>query len=51
MVMTQGLLTHACVQKIPCVFQISVPNLGYLQGNIGQEVSECVAVDVLSHAH
>ncbi|CDO57215.1 similar to Saccharomyces cerevisiae YOL146W PSF3 Subunit of the GINS complex [Geotrichum candidum] len=25
-------------QKIPSTFQLSVPNLGYLQGNIGQEV-------------
>lgn len=33
----QTLILHAC-QKVPCTFELTVPGLGYLDGNTGQDV-------------
>ena len=38
------ILTDA--QKVPCTFDLTVPGLGYLSGNIGEDVKEGFKVEV-----
>lgn len=31
-------VTLTAYQKVPCTFELTVPNMGYLQGNPGEDV-------------
>jgi hypothetical protein len=46
-----AILTDA--QKVPCTFELTVPGLGYLEGNISGEVARpfCVSRNQPTHAH
>ncbi|KAK8215362.1 DNA replication protein [Zalaria obscura] len=39
-----AILTDA--QKVPCTFEISVPNLGYLTGNVGEDMKKGTKVEL-----
>ncbi|GAB7350340.1 hypothetical protein MBLNU459_g0971t1 [Dothideomycetes sp. NU459] len=39
-----AILTDA--QKVPCTFELSVPGLGYLQGNVGEDMKQGTKVEL-----
>ncbi|KAL2368807.1 DNA replication protein, partial [Blastomyces gilchristii] len=39
-----AILTDA--QKLPCTFELEVPGLGYLDGNVGEDIKPGTRIDL-----